>query len=234
MALTDTEIRRSRPSTKPYKLFDSGGMYLLVSPAGGRLWRWKYRVNGKEKAMALDKYPEITLADARVRRDAARRMLANGIDPMAERMAMKTADKATSEHTFEKIADLWLEHWHGNKSARHAATTQNRLKTNVYPILGERPIADIEPMELVQLAKGIEARGASDMAKRILQVVGMVFRYAVAHGYSRRNPAVEIRPSDILKPTSKTNMARIETRELPALLRAIEVYEGAATYASGD
>jgi integrase len=201
-------------------------MYLLVSPAGGRLWRLKYRFHGKEKAMALGKYPEITLADARIRRDAARRALANRIDPMAERMAIKTAAKATNEHTFEKIADLWLELWHGNKSARHAATTENRLKANVYPILGERTIADIKPMELVQLAKGIEARGASDMAKRILQIVGMVFRYAVAHGYSERNPAAEIRPADILKPTCKTNMARIDAKELPALLRAIEVYEG--------
>jgi integrase len=145
---------------------------------------------------------------------------------MAERMAEKTAVKVATEHTFEKIAELWLEHWKGNKSARHSATTRNRLKVNVYPVLGERPIADVEPMELVQLAKGIEARGASDMAKRILQIVGMVFRYAVAHGYSKRNPVAEIRPSDILKPTRKTNMARIDARELPALLRSIEVYEG--------
>jgi len=201
-------------------------MYLLVSPAGGKLWRLKYRFQGKEMAMALGKYPEITLADARVRRDAARRALANGVDPMAERRAMKTAAKTATEHTFERIAELWLEHWHGNKSARHAATTENRLKVNVYPILGERPIADVEPMELVHLAKGIEARGASDMAKRILQVIGMVFRYAVAHGYAKRNPAAEIKPSDILKPTNKTNMARIDAKELPDLLRAIEVYEG--------
>jgi len=91
----------------------------------------------------------------------------------------------------------------GNKSARHAATTRNRLRVNVYPILGSHPIAEIEPTELVELAKGIETRGASDMAKRILQIVGMVLRYAVAHGYSKRNPASEIRPSDILKPTAK-------------------------------
>src|SRR5271154_6515507 len=94
------------------------------------------------------------------------------------------------------------------------------------PLLGARPVADVEAMELVQLAKGIERRGASDLAKRILQIVGMVFRYAVAHGYSKRNPAAEIRPSDILKPTHKINMARIDAKELPALLRAIEVYEG--------
>jgi len=93
-------------------------------------------------------------------------------------------------------------------------------------VLGERPIAEIEPMELVKLAQGIEARGASDMARRILQVVGMVLRCAVAHGYSKRNPASEIRPADILKPTRETNMARIDAKELPALLRAIELYRG--------
>jgi integrase len=145
---------------------------------------------------------------------------------MAARMAEKTAVKVATEQTFEKIAELWLDHWKGNKSTRHVATTRNRLKVNVYPILGDRPIAEVEPTELLRLAKDIEARGASDMAKRILQIVGMVLRYAVAHGYSKRNPAAEIRPSDILKPTQKTNMARVDARELPALLRSIEVYEG--------
>jgi integrase len=198
---------------------------MLVTPAGGKLWRWKYRFDGAEKLMALGRYPEISLADARERRDAARKRLANGTDPMAERMAEKNAVKVT-EHTFEKIAELWLEHWKGNKSARHAATTRNRLKGSVYPALGARPIAEVEPMELVELAKGIETRGASDMAKRILQIVGMIFRYAVAHGYIKRNPAAEIRPSDILKPTRKKNMPRIDAKELPALLRSIEVYEG--------
>jgi integrase len=226
MALTDTAIRRSKPSERPYKLSDGGGLHLLITPAGGRLWRWKYRFDSAEKLMALGQYPDIALAEARERHNTARKKLANGIDPMAERMAEKTAVKVATEHTFEKIAELWLEHWRGNKSARHSATTQNRLKANVYPVLGERPIAEVEPMELVRLAKEIEARGASDMAKRILQIVGMVFRYALAHGYSKRNPAAEIRPSDILKPTQRTNMARIDARELPALLRSIEVYQG--------
>jgi integrase len=226
LPLTDTEIRRSKPNGKPFKLSDSGGLHLLITPAGGKLWRWKYRFTGVEKLMALGRYPEISLADARERRDAARKQLANGIDPMAERMAEKTAVIVATEHTFEKIAQQWVEHWRGNKSARHAATTQNRLRLNVYPALGSRPIAEIEPMELVKLVKGIESRGASDMAKRILQIIGMVTRYAVAHGYSKRNPASEIRPSDILKPTRKTNMARIDAKELPALLRAIELYEG--------
>ena len=226
MALTDTEIRRSKPAEKAYKLFDSGGLHLLVTPSGGRLWRWKYRFEGTEKQLALGSYPALSLADARERHAKARRQLSDGIDPMAERKAEKAAVLASTEHTFQKIAEQWLEHWRGTKSARHSETTRNRLKVNVYPILGDRPIADIEPMELVQLAKGIESRGASDMAKRILQIVGMVFRYAVAHGYSKRNPAAEIRPSDILKPTRKINMARIDAKELPALLRSIEVYQG--------
>ena len=226
MALTDTEIRRSKPANRAYKLADAGGLHLLVTPAGGKLWRWKYRFDSAEKLMALGRYPDVALGVARERRDAARKKLANGIDPMAERMAEKKAVKVATEHTFEKIAELWLEHWKGNKSARHAETTRNRLKANVYPALGDRPLAEIEPMDLVGLAKDIEARGASDMAKRILQIVGMVFRYAVAHGFSKRNPASEFRPSDVLKPTQKTNMARIDARELPALLRSIEVYEG--------
>jgi len=226
MALTDTEIRRSKPAETSYKISDSGGLHLLITPTGGKLWRWKYRFEGAEKLMAFGRYPEVSLSDARERRDMARRKLASGIDPMAERMARKTAVIVATEHTFEKIAGRWLEHWNGNKSARHVSTTRNRLRVNVYPVLGSRPVAEIEPMELVELAKRIEARGASDMAKRILQIVGMVLRYAVAHGFSKRNPASEIRPSDILKPTRKTNMARIDAKELPALLRAIEVYEG--------
>ena len=114
----------------------------------------------------------------------------------------------------------------GEQECAPCGYDRNRLNVNVYPVLGYRPIAEVEPMELVQLAKGIEARDASDMAKRILQIVGMIFRYAVAHGFSKRNPAAEIRPSDILKPTRTINMARIDAKELPALLRAIEVYRG--------
>jgi hypothetical protein len=165
-----------------------------VTPPGGKLWRWKYRFGGKEKLMALGKYPEVSLADARDRRDAARKLLANGIDPMADRKAEKTAIVVATKPTFEKIAERWIKHWKGDKSTRHAATSKNRLKGNVYPVLGSRPIAEIEPTELVRLATGIEARGASDMAKRILQVVGMIFRYAVAHGFSSRNPAAEAAP----------------------------------------
>jgi hypothetical protein len=130
---TDTEIRRSRPAEKAYKLFDSGGLHLLVTPTGGRLWRWKYRFKGTEKLLALGSYPALSLADARERHAKARKQLAGGIDPMAERKAEKTAVKVATEHTFQKIAELWLEHWRGNKSARHSETTRNRLKVECLP-----------------------------------------------------------------------------------------------------
>ena len=226
MAITDTEIRRSKPGEKPYKIADSGGLHLMITPSGGKLWRWKYRFDGAEKLMALGRYPEISLVEARERHAQVRKQLASGIDPMAERKAEKSAAREATEYTFEKVAELWLEHWRGNKSAHHAATTASRIRANVNPTLGNRPINEIEPMELVQLVKTIEARGAMDMAKRILQVTGMIFRYALAHGIARRNPAAEFRPSDILKPNHQKNMARIDARELPALLRSIELYQG--------
>jgi hypothetical protein len=110
MALTDTEIRRSKPGEKPYKISDSGGLHLMITPTGGKLWRWKYRFDGAEKLMALGRYPDISLAEARERRDAARKRLANGIDPMVERKTEKTAVREATEHAFEKVAELWLEH----------------------------------------------------------------------------------------------------------------------------
>ena len=133
MALTDIQIRRSKFGDAPYKLSDAHGLYLLVKPNGGRLWRWKYRVEGKEKLMAIGTYPELSLADARERHAKARKELANGIDPMAERMAEKTAVMVATEHTFERIGDLWLEHWKGNKSTRHSETTKNRLEGQRLP-----------------------------------------------------------------------------------------------------
>jgi len=135
MALTDTEIRRSKPGDAPFKLSDAHGLYLLVKPNGGRLWRWKYRFQGVEKQMAFGPYPAQPLADARERHAMARKNVANGIYPMAVRKNEKTAVLEATEHTFEKIAELLLVHWPGNKSARHAATTRNRLKGNLYPYI---------------------------------------------------------------------------------------------------
>jgi len=226
MELTDTAIRRSRPTEKPYKLADGKGLYLLVNPSGSKLWRWKYRHEGKEKLMPFGAYPDVSLADARVRHAEARRLLAAGSDPMVQRKVRKEAVIESQENAFSAIAALWFDHWKVNKSSRHVDATRRRLEANVYAAIGDRPIALIEPPELVAMVRAIEARGAGDLAKRALETVGQVFRYAVAHGYTRRNPVAEFKPSDVLCPTKKVNLARVDAKELPQLLRAIEVYRG--------
>jgi integrase len=226
MALTDTEIKRSKGKERPYKLSDSGNLYLWVTPLGGKSWRWAYRHEGKEKLMTLGKYPDVSLSRAREHHAASRKLLAEGIDPMAQRKANKTAERFTSENSFASIAAKWMDHWQHGKSPRHVDSTRRRLDSNILPCLGERPIEDIQAPDLVAMVKAIEDRGARDIAKRTLETTGQIFRFGIAHGYSKRNPASEIRPSDILKAARKVNYARIEARELPSLLKQIEIYPG--------
>jgi len=226
MPLTDLKVRNAKPAATIYKLADSGGLHLAVTPSGGRLWRWKYRFEGKEKLMSLGSYPEISIARARERHTENRRLLAEGIDPMAERKAVKAAETAARANSFATVTELWMEHWTHGKSPRHVDSTRRRLALNVLPVLGERAIDEIEAPEICAVVKAIEGRGASDIAKRALETIGQIFRFAIAHGYSRRNPATEIKPRDILRATRKTNYARIDAKELPALLRKIEVYPG--------
>jgi integrase len=224
--LTDTEIKKAKAAEKAYSLGDRGGLYLWVKPTGGKLWRWSYRFEGKEKLMSLGKYPDVSLAQARERHSEARKLFATGVDPMAQRKAEKTAEKVAVENSFQSVATRWLEHWQDGKSPRHVDYVKRRIETDILPCLGARPIAEIEAPELVAMTNAIQDRGARDIAKRALETVGQVFRYSIAHGYSKRNPSCEIRPSDILKSTRKVNYARVDARELPALLRNIEVYQG--------
>lgn len=226
MALTDTGIKKAKATEKSYRMSDGGGLYLFVTPAGGKIWRWKYRHEGAEKLMTFGKYPDVSLALARERHGEARKLLSGGIDPMVERKAMKTAEKSAIEDSFQSVSTLWLEHWKEGKSPRHADYVARRVETDIIPCLGARPIAEIEAPEVVAMAKAIERRGARDIAKRALETTGQIFRYAIAHGYAKRNPASEIKPSDILKTSPKINYARIDAKELPTLLRAIEVYQG--------
>jgi integrase len=172
--------------------------------------------------MSFGKYPDVSLSLARERHIEARKLLASGVDPMAQRKA----DKAAAENSFQSVSLRWLEHWRHGKSPRHVDDVTRRMEADIQPSLGARPIAEIEAPELVAMTKAIEKRGARDIAKRALETTGQIFRYAIAHGYTKRNPASEIRPSDILKSTRKVNYARIDARDLPGLLRSIEVYPG--------
>jgi len=226
MALTDTEIKKAKAKEQAYNMSDGGGLYLCVTPAGGKLWRWKYRYEGKEKLMSFGKYPDVPLALVRNRHGEARKLLATGVDPMAKRKSEKTAERVASENSFASVSARWFEHWREGKSPRHVDSTRRRLASNILPNLGALQIAEIEAPDVVVMIRAIEARGARDIAKRALETTGQIFRYAIAHGYAKRNPPTEIRPRDILKPSQKTNYPRIEAKELPYLLRQIEVYPG--------
>ena len=228
MPLTDTAIKKAKPGIKPVKLSDGKGMYLLVNPAGSKLWRWKYRVLGKEKVMSLGAYPDVSLAQARDGVDKARKILAAGEDPMAIRKADKVATRTAAANSFETVARLWWGHWKPARSEQHAGQVMRRFEANVFPHIGSRPVSEIQAPELVAMLKAIEARGVNDLAKRALQTSSQVFRYAIAHGQATRNPATDIKPSDVLASRQKQNLARIDGKELPGLLRHIEAYQGAA------
>ena len=226
MPLTDTAIKKAKPGAKPSKLSDGKGLYLLVSPAGSKLWRWKYRVLGKEKVLALGAYPAVSLAQAREGQDKARKMLATGNDPMVIRKADKLASRAVAENSFESVARKWWDHWKPARSEQHAGQVMRRFEADVFPHIGARPVTEIQASELVAMLKAVSGRGANDLAQRALQTSGQVFRYALAHGLAKRNPAADIKPSDVLPSRQKQNMARIDGKELPELMRRIDAYQG--------
>jgi integrase len=228
MPLTDTAVKKAKPGARPVKLSDSKGMYLLVNPTGSKLWRWKYRMLGKEKVMALGAYPDVSLAQAREAVDSARKVLAAGDDPMVKRKADKHASLTAAANSFESVARKWWAHWSPTRTEQHAGQVMRRFEANVFPYIGARPVSAIQAPELVAMLKGIEARGVNDVAKRAHQTSSQVFRYAIAHGLATRNPAADIKPGDVLASRQKKNLARIDGKELPALLRHIDAYQGTA------
>lgn len=224
--LSDSAIRKAKPDPekpdKPIRLWDGGGLYLEIAPTGGKLWRWKYRFQGREKLMSLGKYPDVSLQKARLKHQEARIQLADGVDPMEERKA----DKARLENSFASITARWHEHWKQGKSPRHADYVRRRLAADILPRIGQKPINAIDAPELVAIVQAIADRGVTDLAKRALETVGQIFSYAVAHGYAERNPAKDFKPGTVLPPMHQKNFARVDGKELPELLRQIEVYQG--------
>lgn len=229
MPLTDLKIKNLKPGAKPVKVGVERGLYLLVTPTGSKLWRFKYRFGGKEKVLSLKNYPDVKLAQAKEQLEAARNLLAAGIDPMAKRKADSVAKRFAMENSFAAVARLWWAGWKAARSDNHVASVMRRLEADVFPAIGGRPISEIEAPELVRMVKAIEARGALDIAKRALQTTGQVFRYAIAHGLATRNPAADIRPGDVIQSRKKENYARIDAKDLPQLMRHIEVYQGSST-----
>lgn len=225
MPLTDTAIRNAKPSDKAQRIFDGKGLYLEIAPSGGKWWRLKYRFAGKEKRISLGVYPEVTLKDARDRRDTARRQLANGIDPSVHKQATKTLQGINSENSFEIVAREWFSKYKPIWAESHSEKIIRRLEKEIFPWIGKRPISEITAPELLATVRRIESRGVLETAHRALQNCGQVFRYAVATGRAERNPATDLRGA--LPPTKVKHHASItEPKEIGALLRAIEGYQG--------
>ncbi len=225
MALTNTQCKNAKKTHKPYKLSDEKGLFLLVTAAGGKLWRLKYRVNSKEKLLSFGAYPDVPLARAREKRDEARRLLADGIDPSENRKIQKAAKTERSANSFEVVAREWFAKFKPGWAPSHSEKIIKRLENDVFPWLGGRPIAEITAPELLTCLRRIEGRGALDTAHRAHQNCGQVFRYAVQTGRTVRDPSIDLRGA--LPPARREHYASItEPPAVAALLRAIDGFRG--------
>lgn len=211
-------------AAKPGKLFDGGGLFLLTKDNGARLWRMKYRHGGKERLLSFGVYPEVSLAEARRRRDAARESIRDGKDPAAIKRASKVAARIAAENSFQAVSDAWITSQRKKLAPATFAKSQ-WLLDQVLPWLGPRPVAEIEPPELLAALKRIEARGAHETAHRTKEKCGQVFRYAIAHGIAKRDPSADLRGA--LAPIVRTSRAALtDPAKVGALLQAIEGYGG--------
>ena len=225
--LNDTRIRNAKPAERDYKLTDFDGLYLLVRTSGSRLWRFAYRFDRKQKQIALGAYPEVTLADARDRRETARKLLANGKDPSLERRLEKIA-RAAGGNTFREVAEEFLEKQHREGRAEATLGKNRWLLEPAYAAFGDRPIGEVTAPELLHALRQFELRGRYESARRLRAVAGMVFRYAIATGRAPRDISVDLRGA-LTTPKVNHRAAITEPNELGALLRAIEGYSGQPT-----
>lgn len=233
MPLTDTAIRNAKPgitpagkkTTRPYKMYDTGGLYLEVAPSGGKWWRLKYRHGGKEKRLSLGVYPDVSLKDARQRRDDARKLLADGVDPSENRKATKAARVERAANSFEVIAREWFAKKSPGWVKSNSDKIMQRLEKDAFPWLGTRPLADITPPELLKMLRRIEDRGAIETAHRVRNYCGQIFRYAIATGRVERDPSADLRGA-LPAPVKEHRAAITDPKKIGALLRAMDDYQG--------
>jgi integrase len=225
MPLTDVQCRNAKPAEKPIKISDGGGLFLLVQPTGGKLWRLAYRFAGKQKTLALGAYPIVSLKDARGRRDEAKELLARGIDPSEEKKAEKRRAKLAAENSFEAVAREWFDARRPGLAPSYASRIWSRLEGDIFPAIGQRPIAAIEPPELLETIRKIERRGAIILAKRTLQVCGQIFRFAIASGRATRDPSQDLRGA-LRSAGPCKRRAAMKAENLPGFMKALDSYEG--------
>lgn len=224
MPLTDIKVKSAKPTEKAYKLTDGGGMYLLVKPNGSKYWRLKYRFVGKEKMLSIGVYPDVSLADARQKRDEARKVLAAGGDPGEVKKADKLAQKLSTENTFEAIAREWHRQKADRWSLRYRDEIIDTFEKDIFPYLGRRPIAEIKPMELLETLRRLEKRGALEKMRKVRQRCGEVFRYAIVTGRAEYNPAPDL--ATALATPKKTHFPFLTAEELPYFIRDLAGYTG--------
>ncbi|EMM6800072.1 TPA: tyrosine-type recombinase/integrase [Enterobacter chengduensis] len=224
MKLNARQVDTAKPKDKPYKLADGGGLYLLVNPNGARYWRLKYRVAGKEKLLALGVYPDVTLADARAKRDEAKRGIAGGIDPSEAKREEKIARELNVRNTFQEIAC----EWHSSKlykwSEGYASDIMEAFNKDVFPYIGKKPISEIKPLELLNVLRRMEGRGATEKAKKVRQRCGEVFRYAIVTGRAEYNPAPDL--TSAMQGHESSHYPFLNAPELPAFFEALSRYSG--------
>lgn len=224
MPLNDMQIRRAKPEAKAYTLGDGQGLSLLIEPNGSKSWRFRYRYAGKPKMISLGVYPTITLADARSRRDDARKLVAEGKNPSEVRKEQKIALQTESESAFEKIATEWHQMKSTKWSAGYASDIMEAFQNDIFPYVGTRPIGEIKPLELLNVLRKIEKRGALEKMRKVRQRCSEVFRYAIATGRAEFNPAADL--SSALEVHQSNHFPFLKADELPDFLRALDSYTG--------
>lgn len=225
MALTATAVSHAKGKEKPYKLADSGGLYLLVNPQGNRYWRFNYRFESKFKTLAFGVYPDVSLADARAKRDAARKVLAAGDDPVERREHERREAKLIAGETFEKIAEEWLARLEREGRAERTMRKMRWLIEFAYPALAKRPISQITAPELLEVLRKIEARGRYETAIRLRGTFGTLFRYAIATGRAQRDVSFDLRGA-LINPKTNHRAALLDPKKIPGLLNALAGYDG--------
>ena len=225
--LTELQVLKAKPADQPYRLADGKGLYLQVMPNGSRYWRMKYRFDGKEKVASFGVYPEISLADARKACLSARQHLTAGTDPSAQKKEIKRARALEAASSFEMVAREWFESQKDGWTEVYANKVINSLEVDVFPRIGNKPIADVEAPRMLEILRAIEARGVRETAKRVLQRSRAVFQYGIMTGRCSRNPAADIDAETVLKKgPGVQHMARVKPMEIPQLMRDIAAYPG--------
>lgn len=225
--LSDTRIRAAKPREKPYKVFDTEGLFVVVTPAGGRWWRQRYRYAGKEQLLSLGTYPEVSLSAAREKRDAIRRQLAAGIDPSAQRQADKLARIDAKANTFKAAALDWHRQYKPQWSRPHADRILQRLEKNIFPWIGAKPIAEVTSKDIIACLKRLADRGIVDITHRLLQNIKQIFAWAITHERAAASPAAHIKARDIAPAMKIKHRAAIkDPSQFGVLLRSIDAYQG--------